>query len=106
MARMKGNIATEGISGRVGQLLFKQYGDKTVVSRVPDMSRRKLTEKQREANLQFRFANRWANYILKDPEKYEYYRSIATGGKNARNMAVSEYMRMRKAGEDPYMMKK
>jgi hypothetical protein len=35
------------LSGHLGkQIVFKQYGDKTVVSKYPDMSRRKVTKKQ------------------------------------------------------------
>jgi hypothetical protein len=100
MARVKGNIATEGLSGRVGQLIFKQYGDKTIVSRVPDMSRRKLSEQQKEGNLLFQLASQWATDMLKDPVKYEYYRSMATGARTARNMAISEYMRMYKENKE------
>jgi hypothetical protein len=103
MARMKGNNAAEGLSGRVCQFVYKKYGDRTIVSKVPDMSRRKLSEKQREANTLFKMANHWATYVLKDPEKYAWYCSIATGGKTARNMAISDYMRMYKEGKDPWL---
>jgi flagellar motor switch protein FliM len=39
------------LSGQIGkQLVFKQYGGKTVVSNYPDMSRRKLSPKQIRIN--------------------------------------------------------
>jgi hypothetical protein len=41
------NLLLSNVSGQIGkQLVFKQYGDKTVVSKFPDMSKRKLTAKQ------------------------------------------------------------
>ena len=40
MARLAKNASLQGISGKLGnQLVFKQYGDKTVVTQYPDMSR-------------------------------------------------------------------
>jgi hypothetical protein len=39
------------LSGQIGkQIVFKQYGDKTVVSKYPDMSRRTLSPKQIRIN--------------------------------------------------------
>ena len=36
MAKVKKNVIIEGLSGRVGNLVFKQYGDKTVVCKWPE----------------------------------------------------------------------
>jgi hypothetical protein len=36
MAKVKKNVIIEGLSGRVGKLVFKQYGDKTVVCKWPE----------------------------------------------------------------------
>ena len=35
MAKVKKNVVVEGLSGRIGNLVFKQYGDKTVVCKWP-----------------------------------------------------------------------
>ena len=41
------SIFLKNLSGHIGrELVFKQYGDKTVVSKYPDMKKRKLTKKQ------------------------------------------------------------
>jgi hypothetical protein len=41
------NILLQNLSGQIGrELVFKQYGDKTVVSKYPDMKKRKLSHKQ------------------------------------------------------------
>ncbi len=45
------NILLQKLSGHIGrQLVIKQYGNKTVVSSYPDMSKRKLSPKQIRVN--------------------------------------------------------
>lgn len=35
MAKVKKNVVIEGLSGRIGNLVFRLYGDQTVVSSMP-----------------------------------------------------------------------
>ena len=57
-------------SGSVGKILvYKKYYDKTVVSKMPDMSKRVLSEKQLEANERMRLANIYAKYNYKTEER-------------------------------------
>ena len=57
------------LSGHIGkQIVFKQYGDKTVVSKYPDMSRRKLSPKQKKVNETMEEANSNAKEIMADEE--------------------------------------
>src|SRR5882672_6371039 len=45
------NLLLKKLSGHLGrQIVFKQYGDVTVVSKYPDMSKRKLSPKQIRIN--------------------------------------------------------
>jgi hypothetical protein len=45
------NLLLKQLSGHLDKLIvFKQYGDTTVVGKYPDMSRRKLSEKQKQVN--------------------------------------------------------
>jgi hypothetical protein len=56
-------------SGHVGKsVVFKQYGEKTVVSKYPDMSKRKLSEKQVAMNETFMGAIYTAKHILANEE--------------------------------------
>ncbi|WP_290796167.1 nucleotidyltransferase domain-containing protein [Flavihumibacter sp. UBA7668] len=48
--KVTGNPLLTGASGKIGNLVVKQYQDKTVITTVPDMSRRKLSPKQKENN--------------------------------------------------------
>jgi hypothetical protein len=97
MARVKNNIATEGLSGQVDRLIFKHYKNKTVVSKVPKMPDT-WSEAQGANRNVFRMAQRWAGLLLRDPEMKEYYRSKATGLQNAYNAAMSEYYRLHNLG--------
>ena len=57
----------QSLSGHLGkQIVFKQYGEKTVVSIYPDMSHRKLSAKQRQVNAIMEEANYEAKRILAD----------------------------------------
>ena len=63
------NILLKKLSGHLGkQIVFKQYGDKTVVSAYPDMSNRKLSPKQLRVNAIMEEANYNAKMILADEE--------------------------------------
>ncbi|MBO9565343.1 MAG: hypothetical protein J7621_21380 [Niastella sp.] len=64
------NVLLKKLSGHLGkQLVFKQYGDKTIVSAYPDMSRRKLSSKQKRVNIIMREANEEAQRIMADEEQ-------------------------------------
>lgn len=94
MAIVTGNSVLRGMRGMVGdQLVFKRYGDKTVVTAKPDV--RKKNSPLQALNLErFREAARYARAILRDPVKAEKYRKLAVKLKkhSAYNVAISEYM--------------
>jgi hypothetical protein len=57
------------MSGQLNkELVFKQYGDKTVVSKYPDMSKRTLSSKQIQVNERMEAANYAAKEIMADVE--------------------------------------
>lgn len=63
------NFLLKKLSGHIGkQIVFKQYGDKTVVSKYPDMSNRKLSPKQLRINEIMEEANDQAKGILANEE--------------------------------------
>lgn len=63
------NLLVGKLSGHLAkQIVFKQYGDKTVVSAYPDMSRRKLSPKQLRVNSIMEEANYEAKRIMADEE--------------------------------------
>ena len=63
------NLLLRNLSGHLGkEIVFKQYGDKTVVSKYPDMSKRKLSPKQVQINEIMKEATYNAKTILADED--------------------------------------
>ena len=63
------NPFLQNASGTVGRMIvYKKYYDKTVVSKMPDMSKRVLSEKQKESNERMRLATIYAKYIYRTEE--------------------------------------
>ena len=64
------NPFLQNASGSVGKMLvYKKYYDKTVVSKMPDMSKRVLSEKQLESNERMRLATKCAKAWYKIEEE-------------------------------------
>jgi hypothetical protein len=61
------NLLLYKLSGHIAkQLVVKRYGDKTVVTKYPDMSRRKLSAAQKQVNRAMAEANYAAKEIMGD----------------------------------------
>ena len=57
-------------SGMVaGDVVFKTYYDKTVISKKPDFSKRILTKKQKEMNRRMKQANAYASHFYSSEEE-------------------------------------
>jgi hypothetical protein len=70
MARIKNNPLVKGASGKVaGDIVYKTYYDKTVISKVPDMSKRVLSPKQIEWNHKMIAANAYAGWFYESEER-------------------------------------
>jgi len=64
------NPIMHGVTGSINkQIVFRRYGNKTVVSAYPDMSRRKLSPKQKRMNELMKEANESAKAIMEDEQK-------------------------------------
>ncbi len=62
-----GNPLLTGVSGKLKNLVVKQYQGKTVITSIPDMSQRKLSQKQKEANEQMQMAIIAAKGVMANP---------------------------------------
>jgi hypothetical protein len=70
MAIIKNNPLVKGASGKVaGDIVYKTYYDKTVMSKVPDMSKRVLSKKQKECNERMVDANNYAKSFYTSEEE-------------------------------------
>ena len=93
MARVKDNIIIKGLSGRIDNLLVKNYSYGTVISKMPDRSKVKLSQKQKKANKRFQEAVRYAQSILADPSKQKPYKKLVKEGKSLYHAALSDFLR-------------
>lgn len=92
MARANSIIAN-GLSGQIGkQLVYRQYGNKTVVSRYPDMSNIKPSKKQKAKRSRFAKAVAYAQSILRDPAKKAAYLKKTPKDQQVYHFAMKEYL--------------
>ena len=90
MAKVVRNPVMQGISGAVGNLVFRQMPDgSTYVSAKPDFSHRKFSEGQKEHQSRFQRAVAYAREAAKSQP---IYRELAAGTiKSAYNFALSDW---------------
>ncbi|MCR5886437.1 hypothetical protein LRS06_01340 [Hymenobacter sp. J193] len=94
MARVKNNIITQGLSGTIGgTLVFRQVGDRTIVSAAPRETDKAPTTKQLAQREQFQQAALYAKAQLADPaSKAEYEAARDEDGGTAYTIAVADFM--------------
>jgi hypothetical protein len=94
MATVRLNAVTKGMSGSIGNLMFRQTYGRTIVSAKPRPSK-KQSEQQRVNRSRFKMATGWAKAQMLDPDKKAYYWRKAKKLKlpNAYTAAISDYMR-------------
>jgi len=97
MARSTSNILLHQVTGHIGkQIVVKRYGNKTVITAYPDMSRVKPTRLQKAKRKLFANAVAYARAINNDPLKKETYKKKLKKGQSVYNYAIREYMFTRK----------
>ncbi len=96
MAKIKDNYVTHGISGKIGDKIFKhnKFGN-TYISDPPDFSNVIPTKSQKKLRNNFAKAVSYAKSVLKDPLKAEKYQ---TGdNKSLYVRALKDYLSQHKA---------
>ena len=90
MAKVHKNVIVQGMSGSVGDLVFRQMPDgSTRVSMKPDFSHRKFSQGQKDHQSRFKQA---AGYARDAAKMYPIYAELAKGTtKNAYNWALSDW---------------
>ena len=97
MAKLPRGSFMEHVSGQLGkQLVFKRYKDKTVVTKMPDMSRVNPSPLQLLYKKDFKAAVAYARAINKDPEKKRAYAARLQPGKSVYNACIREFMKRRR----------
>jgi hypothetical protein len=103
MAKIKLNPLFDGISGTVGDVVFKKSRNgETIISKRPDMSRVKWSDAQIAHRERFKQANAYANAMLADPDMRALYEErAAQEGKKPFDVARNDYL----SGKDPLARK-
>jgi hypothetical protein len=91
MAKVKYNVVTHGITGKVGDLLqFSQRFGKTIIGKIAARSN-KVTEEQALVREKFRQAAAYAKSAIDDPGLKEVYNLRAVGDISAYNLAFKDF---------------
>lgn len=86
-------------SGHIGkQIVVKQYGKKTVVSKFPDMSQVKRSAPQKSNSLLFARAVAYAKAICRCAEQKAVYRSRLEEGDSVYRYAMREFFALEREG--------
>lgn len=101
MARVKNNIAIEGLQGMLGkQLVFRQVNGQTVVSMRPAKPEGPRTPNQLAWQEKFKIARNWARKQLENPTVAAEWKGKCVGNQSAMSLLIREYFRRVKAGEE------
>jgi hypothetical protein len=76
MAKSKRNVVTQGLSGKIGLLLFRQKDGTTIVSQLPEQSKN-VSEKQKVQRERFRHAVTYGQAAIVDPVVKGIYETVA-----------------------------
>ena len=94
----------KGFSGSVNrQLLFRQSGGQTIVSKFPDRSRVTYSERQKREQRRFADAVSFARVVIADKGLKQVYsvKAAVLGFRSAWNVAIAEFM-----SDQPLQLKK
>jgi len=92
MAKVKLNPILERIRGKVGDLVFKRYGEEVVISRPPDFEGLEPTEAQVAVRERFRQAALYGKIVMADPETKAIYEEAAKArGKPVFSLTVADF---------------
>ena len=93
MASIEKNEHLKGIRGNLGkQFVYKQYGDKTVIAKMPEFRSRKPTAAEAKRRSRFADAVAYASAAIKDPLLKKAYQQAAAPFKRAYNVALRDYL--------------
>jgi hypothetical protein len=93
MAKGNGNPLLQNISGHIGkEIVIKQYGNRTVITRYPHMRKRKPTALKNIYEGRFKEAIKYARSILCNKKLKQQYQAKIGPGKRVYNQAISEYL--------------
>lgn len=92
MTKVKLNPILEQLRGQIGDLIFRRYGDQTIVARKPDTSDWEWSEAQTAHRERFRQATLYGKIVMADPEARAIYEQVARAkGKPVFSLTVADF---------------
>jgi hypothetical protein len=94
MAISFNNLITRMYSGRVGDIVLRNYGRKSVMAKRPDCSKVVKSPAQLAIMAKFAKANKYSKAVKNDPQRCEYYseKKKKTKYKDVYHAAMSDYL--------------
>lgn len=103
MARIRKDSLLAAISGHIGkEIVIKDYGDKMVVSKYPDMSKVKASKAQKKQRKVITEANNFASSVLRDPKLKKKFEKKLKPGESVYHKAKKTYFDNLKKGKGKY----
>ncbi|MBI4672653.1 MAG: hypothetical protein HY741_13425 [Chloroflexi bacterium] len=100
MAKVKMNPVIEQLRGKIGDLVFKRYGDEVVVARKPDLTGQAPTEAQAAVREQFRQAALYGKMVMADPATKTIYEEAAKAkGQPVFSLTIADFFNAPSVGE-------
>jgi len=97
MATARLNISFQGVHGKIGNLLYRCYGSKVNVIPLPDYSRRRRNQRQKECSMNFAKAHADARKAMGDPVLRAWFAERKTRKyKTLRGFIMAEHLRRAK----------
>src|SRR5581483_218850 len=100
MAKVIFELGIEGMSGRVGDVVFRRQGKQTIMYSCPRRSTKPPTAAQVATRDRFREATQWAKAALSDPGQRQYYEELA-GRRRKPVFSITLREMMAKLAADP-----
>ncbi len=93
MARVGKNIVTQGLSGKLGDMIvFRQVGGETVVATTPEKRNRIATPSQKKHQRRFQEAVIYARNVMEDENLKAAYALKIKGNQSAFNVALADFL--------------
>jgi hypothetical protein len=91
MAESKNNVVTRGLTGKIDMLVFRQRGNKTIVSKANRKSSKPLSDAQKAVNQKFQQAVLYGKSVIANPTSKQDYEDAAVENQSAYNVAIADY---------------
>ena len=92
MAISRNNVILKNFHGRIGNIVLRVFGNKTVMSCLPTFKNRKWSKAQLECQDQFRKATKFGHKVLADPELDLFYKNNAKENQSSWNTSISDFL--------------